>query len=88
MKQLGPFSLIVGGTQYLKGSAGVPMITWPLFEDQFSNEKLVTQILGIGVAVGAQKSEDGEMARSAVEEGGSSFTDLTALIEELRSFGS
>jgi UDP:flavonoid glycosyltransferase YjiC (YdhE family) len=123
---VGAFLTHCGWNSILEGvSAGVPMITWPLFEDQFSNEKLVTQILGIGVAVGAQKSEDGsmkseasvkreaiekavtkimvddeqeemrrkvfalgEMARSAVEEGGSSFTDLTALIEELRSFGS
>ncbi|XP_062020425.1 scopoletin glucosyltransferase-like [Rosa rugosa] len=33
-------------------SAGVPMVTWPAFADQFHNEKLVTQILGIGVGVG------------------------------------
>ncbi|KAF2321083.1 hypothetical protein GH714_033719 [Hevea brasiliensis] len=35
--------------------AGVPMVTWPVFADQFYNEKLVTQVLRIGVAVGAQK---------------------------------
>ncbi|PRQ22965.1 putative hexosyltransferase [Rosa chinensis] len=33
-------------------SAGVPMATWPAFADQFHNEKLVTQILGIGVGIG------------------------------------
>ncbi|KAL6218877.1 hypothetical protein ACLB2K_012084 [Fragaria x ananassa] len=33
-------------------SAGVPMATWQAFADQFYNEKLVTQILGIGVGVG------------------------------------
>ncbi|XP_062019577.1 UDP-glucose flavonoid 3-O-glucosyltransferase 7-like [Rosa rugosa] len=102
--------------------AGIPMITWPVSADQFYNEKLVTQILGIGVAVGVEKWEDDsvkgeanmkkgtiekavtefmvshekeemrskilelrDLARRAVEEGGSSFLDLTALIEELKS---
>ncbi|XP_058007482.1 probable UDP-glucosyl transferase 73B6 isoform X1 [Hevea brasiliensis] len=36
-------------------SAGVPMVTWPVSAEQFYNEKLVTQVLGIGVAVGAQQ---------------------------------
>ncbi|XP_042506754.1 scopoletin glucosyltransferase-like [Macadamia integrifolia] len=105
-------------------SAGVPMITWPIFAEQFNNEKLVTQVLRIGVSVGAHewrvggfvggeraavKREDiekaieqlmgdgeeaeqmrtramelKEMGRRAVEAGGSSYIDLTALIEELR----
>ena len=96
--------------------------------EQFYNEKLVTELLRIGVAVGAEKwatfeeesakSEASvkreaiekavteimvgdeaeemrsrakalrEMASRAVEEDGSSFSDLTALIEELRSLGS
>ncbi|KAL2926577.1 Scopoletin glucosyltransferase [Bienertia sinuspersici] len=36
-------------------SAGVPMVTWPIFAEQFYNEKLVTEILKIGVPVGAKK---------------------------------
>jgi len=36
-------------------SAGKPMVTWPVFAEQFYNEKLVTQILKIGVPVGSQK---------------------------------
>ncbi|KAJ6414910.1 hypothetical protein OIU84_003848 [Salix udensis] len=96
------------------------MITWPLFGEQFYNEKLVIDVLRTGAAVGAKewagmhgdhvtlKSEAiekaitrimvgveadekrsrarklGETARKAVEKGGSSFSDVNSLIEELR----
>ncbi|CAL5198792.1 unnamed protein product [Lathyrus oleraceus] len=36
-------------------SAGVPMITWPVHSDQFYNEKLITQVRGIGVELGADE---------------------------------
>ncbi|PNX99657.1 isoflavonoid glucosyltransferase [Trifolium pratense] len=36
-------------------SAGVPMITWPVQGDQFYNEKLITQVRGIGVEVGVDE---------------------------------
>ncbi|PRQ24844.1 putative UDP-glucuronosyl/UDP-glucosyltransferase [Rosa chinensis] len=36
-------------------SDGVPMAMWPALADQFYNEKLVIQILGIGVGVGVSK---------------------------------
>uniref|UniRef100_A0A8R7TYC4 UDP-glycosyltransferases domain-containing protein n=2 Tax=Triticum urartu TaxID=4572 RepID=A0A8R7TYC4_TRIUA len=35
-------------------SAGVPMVTWPRYADQFYNEKLVVEVLGVGVGVGAE----------------------------------
>ncbi|VAH24547.1 unnamed protein product [Triticum turgidum subsp. durum] len=35
-------------------SAGVPMVTWPRYADQFHNEKLVVEVLGVGVSVGAE----------------------------------
>ena len=35
--------------------AGVPMITWPLSAEQFSNEKLITDVLKIGVQVGSRE---------------------------------
>ncbi|KAJ6948950.1 scopoletin glucosyltransferase-like [Populus alba x Populus x berolinensis] len=100
------------------GTAGKPMVTWPIFAEQFYNEKLVTEVLKTGVGVGVKewlrmhgdhvKSEAvektitqimvgeeaeetrsrakklGETARKAVEEGGSSYSDFNALIEELR----
>ncbi|XP_002518722.4 uncharacterized protein LOC8288161 [Ricinus communis] len=99
-------------------AAGVPMVTWPVAAEQFYNEKLITEILRIGVAVGTKKwsrvvgdsvkkeaikkavtqvmvdkeAEEmrcrakniGEMARKAVSEGGSSYSDFNAFIEELR----
>ncbi|XP_049351954.1 scopoletin glucosyltransferase-like [Solanum verrucosum] len=99
-------------------SAGVPMVTWPMFAEQFFNEQLITKVLKIGVAVGAEEwsivvdnvkseaitkavkrvmvgeeskemrrraKEVKKMANKAVEEGGSSYSDLNALFQELRT---
>ncbi|XP_031493737.1 scopoletin glucosyltransferase-like [Nymphaea colorata] len=47
-------------------SFGVPMVTWPLFAEQHLNEKLVVQILGIGVKVGSHMISEalGEVVKS------------------------
>ncbi|KAM1139477.1 hypothetical protein FF1_039621 [Malus domestica] len=122
---IGAFVTHCGWNSILEGvSAGVPMITWPVSAEQFYNEKLVTEVLKTGVAVGVKQwgtvldvkedsvkketvekavnqvmvSEEAEgmmgrarvlreMATRAVEEGGSSFSDLTSLIQELGSLG-
>ena len=45
-----------GWNSTLEGiSTGLPMVTWPAATEQFYNEKLVTEILKIGVPVGAKK---------------------------------
>ncbi|GMH16306.1 hypothetical protein Nepgr_018147 [Nepenthes gracilis] len=120
---IGAFVTHCGWNSTLEGvSAGVPMVTWPVFAEQFFNEKLVTEILNIGIPVGAKQwSETAsgsvlvkqeaiemalrqimageaaeemrsrakklkEMAWRSVEVGGSSYSDLSALIEELSSY--
>ncbi|XP_048435121.1 scopoletin glucosyltransferase-like [Pyrus x bretschneideri] len=121
-RAVGGFVTHCGWNSTLEGiSAGLPMVTWPVSADQFYNEKLVTQVLKIGVGVGAQKWaslvgdfvkkkavdkavrrimvgeeaeemrsrawELAEQAKRAIEKGGSSHSDLNALIEELKSRG-
>ncbi|KAF9600110.1 hypothetical protein IFM89_003657 [Coptis chinensis] len=107
-------------------SLGIPMITWPLFAEQFYNERFVLDNVKTGVGIGVERgfewgeedlvgvlvskeqvkdvvtrfmsdgdeaikqiknlaSKLGEMARSAVQEGGSSYVNLGLLIEDLLS---
>nr|UHH90492.1 UDP-glycosyltransferase [Nicotiana benthamiana] len=52
---IGGFVTHCGWNSSLEGvTAGVPMVTWPLSAEQFFNEKLLVEILKIGVPVGAQ----------------------------------
>ncbi|KMT01176.1 hypothetical protein BVRB_9g224280 [Beta vulgaris subsp. vulgaris] len=118
---IGAFVTHCGWNSTIEGiAAGVPMVTWPVFAEQFLNEKLITRVLRIGIPVGAKKwdckpceeyvvkkndiekalrevmegneaeerrtraKEYKEMAWKALQEGGSSYSDLSALIDELR----
>nr|GME03704.1 scopoletin glucosyltransferase-like [Ipomoea batatas] len=118
---VGAFVTHCGWNSALEGvSAGVPMVTWPVFAEQFFNEKLMTDVLRTGIGVGSKEwrrsdsdgvkreaiaeaikrvmigEESKEMrsrakimkdkARKAIEEGGSSYLDLTSLLDELRAY--
>ncbi|CAN8327401.1 unnamed protein product [Cochlearia groenlandica] len=55
-KAIGGFLTHCGWNSLLEGVAsGLPMVTWPVGAEQFYNEKLVTQVLKIGVSVGVKK---------------------------------
>lgn len=64
---LGGFVTHCGWNSVLEAvSAGVPMVTWPRYADQFNNEKLVVELLKVGVSIGAKDYASGVEAHEVI----------------------
>ncbi|KAI9120497.1 hypothetical protein K1719_007530 [Acacia pycnantha] len=120
-KSIGLFVTHCGWNSTLEGiCTGVPLVTFPLFSDQFYNDKVVVELTKTGVRVGVESSvyfgvegkfrdqvkeaiekamgeEDeeserirerardyGEKANRAMEKGGSSYLNLSLMIEDIK----
>nr|UHB15555.1 UDP-glycosyltransferase [Paris polyphylla] len=58
-KSIGGFMTHGGWNSSIEGvAAGVPMLTWPHFEDQFLHQMIIVQVLGMGIGVGVRAQED------------------------------
>jgi flavonol-3-O-L-rhamnoside-7-O-glucosyltransferase len=59
-------------------AAGLPVATWPLFAEQFLNEKLIVDVLGVGVSVGVTKPTENILTASTKTEGRKAEAKLDA----------
>ncbi|KAI5005493.1 hypothetical protein ZWY2020_032736 [Hordeum vulgare] len=89
---IGGFVTHCGWNSTIEGiCAGVPMITWPHFSEQFVNEKLVVDVLKIGVEVGVKgvtqwgsEKQEVMVTRDAVETAVNTLMGEGEAAEELR----
>ncbi|KAJ1272013.1 hypothetical protein BS78_06G170700 [Paspalum vaginatum] len=65
-------------------AAGVPMATWPLFAEQFLNERLIVDVLGVGVSVGVTRPTENILTASKSKAYGSKDeADAEAMMEQV-----
>jgi UDP-glucosyl transferase 73C len=89
---IGGFVTHCGWNSTLEGiCAGVPMVTWPHFGEQFVNERLVVDVLKTGVEVGvegvtqwATEQKEVKVGRNAVQAALSKLMDDGIVAEEMR----
>ena len=92
-KAIGGFMTHCGWNSTIEGiCAGIPMITWPHFAEQFVNERLVVDVLKTGVEVGVkavthwrQEQTEVTVTRDAVEKAVSKLMDGGEAAEEMRT---
>lgn len=91
-RSVGGFMTHCGWNSTLEGvCAGVPMITWPHFAEQFVNERLVVDVLKTGVEVGVKgvtqwghEQEEVTVTKDDVEAAVSRLMDEGEAAEEMR----
>ncbi|KAF0920416.1 hypothetical protein E2562_034864 [Oryza meyeriana var. granulata] len=89
---IGGFMTHCGWNSIIEGiCAGVPMITWPHFAEQFLNEKLVVDHLKIGMEVGVKgvtqwgsEQKEVKVTRNAVETAVSTLMNDGEAAQEMR----
>ncbi|RLN23287.1 UDP-glycosyltransferase 73C6-like [Panicum miliaceum] len=92
-KAIGGFMTHCGWNSTIEGiCAGIPMITWPHFAEQFVNERLVVDVLKTGVEVGVkavtqwgQEQTEVTVTRDAVEIAVSKLMDDGEAAQEMRT---